>query len=69
MIEGYKMATDTEIVDWIDEHLDEVYTFGTQTEVIMAVKWSDLDGDTHETRGDNLRDVVRRAISGECCCS
>lgn len=57
------MTTDTEILDWIEQHLDETYTVGTPNEDYTVIRWSDKEDKDCSTYGDDLRDAVIKAIN------
>ena len=56
------MSTDTEIVDWISHHLSEIHNYEEEVEIW----WVDDNDADRETKGENLRDAVRKAMDS-CC--
>ena len=56
---------DTQIVDWLQKHAEEIYTVQINSTGYLVLAWNDVDGETQRTYGGDLRDAVRGAVAGE----
>ncbi len=57
------MTTDTDRANWIEEHLDSVYTVGLPQQEVLVLKWFDEQGNLCTTSGANLRESLDRGIA------
>lgn len=68
-IKEYKESfNDSEILNWINEHLDsfvETLQENENGESLYAMGWIDDEGISHTTKGTNIRNCVVNAMAGE----
>jgi hypothetical protein len=55
--------TDSEMLDWIDDHLASFrHSMRDEGACPMDMEWIDTNGDSHITRGENIRHCINNAI-------
>ncbi len=64
-VKDWTGLTDTDILNWIEQNVEDIGTYATSEESYMVIKWSAVgpDDQVHSmsTRGNNLRDCVANA--------
>ncbi len=54
---------DTEMLDWINEHLASFrHSMRDEGGCPMEMEWIDSEGDSHITRGENIRHCINEAV-------
>jgi hypothetical protein len=55
--------SNAEMLDWINEHLVAFRnTMRDEGECPMELEWIDTNGDSHITRGENIRHCINNAV-------
>lgn len=60
------MATDTEMLNWIEDHVEEIFSYGTVGKKdTTVIKWVGQGGKAYRTESTSLREAIAEAIKKE----